>query len=96
MSVGALDCPVSLVISGEWTPEQVWYEYLTQSRLAYDGVDPAAQLFLARADADSFNDPIVLPFFRKPIYDWENWNTEQPGMRDDDRIAFVILHSLQR
>jgi hypothetical protein len=72
----------------------VWNEY--QAKL--DRVflySPKVQLFFAHTREErsvSFDDPIVLPFFDKPIYHWENWNTCQKPLRDGDRIVFVLLH----
>jgi hypothetical protein len=92
----SVEHPVWMTVSGEWTPEQVWREYTSVGRagevVRMGEQTPDTQLFFAASD-ESFENPVVIPFFKKRFYDWENWNTSQLGMRDDDRIVFVLIHS---
>lgn len=86
-----IEQPTLLLISGDWTPRQVWNEFLRATNTLVS-TTPTVQLFYARSHlSDSFQDPIIVPFLDKPIYHWENWNTCQQSMHDGDRLVFVII-----
>lgn len=91
LAVLAIEHPLLLKISGDWTPRQVWNEYCAHVNMdeAIRATSPLIVLYLSRHDR-GFDDPTVIPFMDKPIYDWENWNAQDAGMTDGARLVFCL------
>jgi hypothetical protein len=90
MHTFAIEQPVTLSISGRWTPMQVWREYKAKAQPKLDGDAPPKGCLVYLKGRDDFDDPRVAPFLHKPLYDWENWHDCDSPMPDGSRIVFVV------
>lgn len=91
MSTFTLEKPAICLISGRWTPWQIYADYL--EKLGAPLLDDASRIkscLVYIKDREGFQDPHVVPFLNKPLYDWENWNDHNGPLPDGSRIALVV------